>query len=251
MCHRHTPSSKRNLSTKVFAKSAVTCFLPLTKDFNTFYPGPANLVGLFSGSSRPRPAPLLLAPVPACLPSDGHQLAPSCASQPRAAPACACPFLSACSFLPARPCLLRPCLLRHLPAPAPAACACCRSRACPRLFAVRWSPACPFLRPSVPVSPSLRRLVAVTHVITPSASPQATRPAIRFCSSRATIFRPLRFPSLSLTPLPHLPQLALSCLSLQPLPHLRLSAPVHPFCASPPCPPRAVRTRPLSTHASF
>ena len=126
MCHRHTPSSKRNLSTKVFAKSAVTCFLPLTKDFNTFYPGPANLVGLFSGSSRPRPAPLLLAPVPACLPSDGHQLAPSCASQPRAAPACACPFLSACSFLPARPCLLRPCLLRHLPAPAPACSGTCR-----------------------------------------------------------------------------------------------------------------------------
>ena len=110
MCHRHTPSLKRNLSTKIFAKSATACFLLLTKDFNTFYPGPANLVGLFSGSSRPRPAPLLLAPVPACLPSDGHQFAPSCASPPRAAPACACPFLSAYSFLPTRPCLLR-----HLP----------------------------------------------------------------------------------------------------------------------------------------
>ena len=151
-----------------------------------------------------------------------------------------CPFLR--QSAPRRSCLrlsLSVCLLfpsyPSLPAPAPAACACCRSRACPRLFAVRWSPACPFLRQSVPVSPSLRRLVAVTHVITPSASPQATRPAIRFCSSRATIFRPLRFPSLSLAPLPHLPQLAHSCLSLQPLPHLRLSA---PFCASPPCQPR-------------
>ena len=162
-----------------------------------------------------RPAPLLLAPVPFCL--------------------------LALSFLPVPS-------YPSLPAPAPAACACCRSRACPRLFAVRWSPVCPFLRQSAPVSPSLRRLVAVTHVITPSASRQATRPAIRFCSSRATIFRPLRFPSLSLAPLPHLPQLALSCLSLQPLPHLRLSAPVRPVR---PVPPRAVRTRPLSTHASF
>ena len=31
MCHRHTPSSKRNLSSKIFAKSAATYFLPLTK----------------------------------------------------------------------------------------------------------------------------------------------------------------------------------------------------------------------------
>ena len=31
MCHRHTPSSKRNLSTKVFAKSATTCLLTITK----------------------------------------------------------------------------------------------------------------------------------------------------------------------------------------------------------------------------
>ena len=30
MCHRHTPSSKRNLSSKIFAKSAATYFLPLT-----------------------------------------------------------------------------------------------------------------------------------------------------------------------------------------------------------------------------
>ena len=88
MCHRHTPSLKRNLSTKTFAKSAATCFLPLTKDFNTFYPGPANLVGLFFGSSRPRPAPLLLAPVPACLPSDGHQLALSCARRSLSVPLC-------------------------------------------------------------------------------------------------------------------------------------------------------------------
>ena len=135
MCHRHTPSLKRNLSTKTFAKSAATCFLPLTKDFNTFYPGPANLVGLFSGSSRPRPAPLLLtprlfavrwspacpflrqsaprrsclrlslsvcllfpscpslpaaapAPVPACLPFDGHQLALSCARRSLSVPLC-------------------------------------------------------------------------------------------------------------------------------------------------------------------
>ena len=172
MCHRHTPSSKRKLSTKVFAKSAATCFCRLLK------------------TSTP--------------------------------------------FIRGRLILGRP-LFWFV-------------QTSPRLFAVRWSPVCPFLRPSVPVSPSLRRLVAVTHVITPSASPQATRPAIRFCSSRATIFRPLRFPSLSLAPLPHLPQLALSCLSLQPLPHLRLSAPVRPVR---PVPPRAVRTRPLSTHASF
>ncbi len=30
MCHRHTPSSKRNLSSKIFAESAATYFLPLT-----------------------------------------------------------------------------------------------------------------------------------------------------------------------------------------------------------------------------
>ena len=95
MCHRHTPSLKRNLSTKIFAKSAAACFLLLTKDFNTFYPGPANLVGLFSGSSRPRPA-------------------------------CACQFPPASCRL----CLLFP-SYPSLPAPAPAACACaplvCRS----------------------------------------------------------------------------------------------------------------------------
>ena len=31
MCHRHTPSSKRNLSSKIFAESAATYFLPLTR----------------------------------------------------------------------------------------------------------------------------------------------------------------------------------------------------------------------------
>ena len=30
MCHRHTPSSKRNLSSKIFAESAATYFSPLT-----------------------------------------------------------------------------------------------------------------------------------------------------------------------------------------------------------------------------
>lgn len=189
--------------------------------------------GRLSTCFPPTPSLACSALHPACLPSDGHQFAPSCARRSRPAPRRSCLrlFLSVCLLFPSYP---------SLPAPAPAACACCRLCACPRLFAVRWSPACPFLRQSVPVSPSSRRLVAVTHVITPSASPQATRPAIRFCSSRATIFRPLRFPSLSLAPLPHLPQLAHSCLSLQPLPHLRLSAPVRP-----------VRPGPLSTHADF
>ena len=31
MCHRHTPFSKRHLSSKIFAKSAATCFRPRTK----------------------------------------------------------------------------------------------------------------------------------------------------------------------------------------------------------------------------
>ena len=31
MCHRHTPSSKRPLSSKIVAKSAATCFRPRTK----------------------------------------------------------------------------------------------------------------------------------------------------------------------------------------------------------------------------
>ena len=31
MCHRHTPSSKRNLSSKIFAKGDATYFLPLAK----------------------------------------------------------------------------------------------------------------------------------------------------------------------------------------------------------------------------
>ena len=114
-----------------------------------------------SGPPRPpRAAPAACACCPACLPSDGHPLAPSCARQSppvHAAPACACPFLSACSFLPSYP---------SLPAPAPAACACCRSRAYPRLFAVRWSPACAFLRqsaPSAPAGPAVRTRPLSTH----------------------------------------------------------------------------------------
>ena len=31
MCHRHTPSSKRHLSSKIVAKSAAICFRPRTK----------------------------------------------------------------------------------------------------------------------------------------------------------------------------------------------------------------------------
>ena len=38
MCHRHTPSSKRNLSSKIFAKSTATYFLPLTKRRGTARP---------------------------------------------------------------------------------------------------------------------------------------------------------------------------------------------------------------------
>ena len=225
MCHRHTHSSKRNLSSKIFAKSAATCFLPLTKDFNTFYPGPANT---WSASFLVRPdlVPLVCRPMVTSLPLP----APVRPVQPRAAPACACPFLSACSFLPTRPCLLRhlPLVPAAAPAPVPA---CLPSDGHQlALSCARRSLSVPLCDGSLPL---------------PTSSRQATRPAIRFCSSRATIFRPLRFPSLSLAPLPHLPQLALSCLSLQPLPHLRLSAPVRPV------PPRAVRTRPLSAHASF
>ena len=37
MCHRHTPSSKRNLSSKIFAESAATYFLPLTKWFRLLF----------------------------------------------------------------------------------------------------------------------------------------------------------------------------------------------------------------------
>ena len=37
MCHRHTPSSKRNQSSKIFAESAATYFLPLTKWFRLLF----------------------------------------------------------------------------------------------------------------------------------------------------------------------------------------------------------------------
>ena len=154
-----------------------------------------------------RPAPLLLAPVPFCLLALSFLPVPACSGTCRL---CLLP-LPRLSPLVCRP------MVTSLPFPAPVG-------PCQSLFATA--------RCRYPRHHAKR--------ITPS-----TRPAIRFCSSRATIFRPLRFPSLSLAPLPHLPQLALSCLSLQPLPHLRLSAPVRPV------PPRAVRTRPLSTHASF
>ena len=160
-----------------------------------------------------RPAPLLLAPVPFCLLALSFLPVPSYPSLPAPAPA-TCAFLR--QSAPRRSCLRPACLPSDGHPLAPS----CASR----------SLSVPLCDGSLPL---------------PTSSRQATRPAIRFCSSRATIFRPLRFPSLSLAPLPHLPQLALSCLSLQPLPHLRLSAPVRPV------PPRAVRTRPLSTHASF
>ena len=92
---------------------------------------------------------------------------------------------------------------------------------------------------------SLRRLVAIARATTPSASPQAimsapapstmspqaARPLVCFCSSRATIFRHLRLPSLSLAALPRLSPLAISCLPLQPLPHLCL--PACPFLSAP------------------
>ena len=149
MCHRHTPSSKRNLSTKVFAKSAATCFCRLLKTSTPFIRGWLIL-------SRPlfwfvQTSPRLFA----------VRWSPACPFLRQSAPRRSCLrlSLSVCLLFPSYP---------SLPAPAPAACVCCRSRTCPRLFAVRWSPVCPFLRPSVPVSPSLRRLVAVTHVITPS-----------------------------------------------------------------------------------
>ena len=37
MCHRHTPSSKRNLSSKIFAESATIYFFPLTKWFRLLF----------------------------------------------------------------------------------------------------------------------------------------------------------------------------------------------------------------------
>ena len=37
MCHRHTPSSKRNLSSKIFAESAAIYFFPLTKWFRLLF----------------------------------------------------------------------------------------------------------------------------------------------------------------------------------------------------------------------
>ena len=98
--------------------------------------------------------------------------------------------------------------------------------------------------------PSLRRLLSVARIVTPSTLPHAAMSAIRFCSSRATIFRPLRFPSLSLAVLP----------SLSTLPHLSTLAPscVRPFQPSPllpapaspaPCAPGPfLRTRASENH---
>ena len=75
--------------------------------------------------------------------------------------------------------------------------------------------------------PSLRRLLSVARIVTPSTLPHAAMSAIRFCSSRATIFRPLRFPSLSLAALPRLSTLAPSCVR-PPLPAHASSAPCAP-----------------------
>ena len=162
-----------------------------------------------------RPAPLLLAPVPFCLLALSFLPVPACSGTCRL---CLLP-LPRLSPLVCRP------MVTSLPLPAPVG-------PCQSLFATA--------RCRYPRHHAKR--------ITPSASPQATRPAIRFCSSRATIFRPLRFPSLSLAPLPHLPQLALSCLSLQPLPHLRLSAPVRPVRPGPCAPGPFLRTRASENH---
>ena len=170
-----------------------------------------------------RPAPLLLAPVPFCL--------------------------LALSFLPVPS-------YPSLPAPAPAACACCRSRACPRLFAVRWSPACPFLRQSVPVSPSLRRLVAVTHVITPSASRQAHRPkppgppsvSVRLAppSSVLSGFRRLVSPRSRTCPSLHFP--ACPCSRFRTCAFLRQSALSAPSRPGPCAPGPFLRTRASENH---
>ena len=46
MCHRHTPYPKRHLSSKIFAKSAVIYFLPLTKWFRLMFS--ASLILLFT-----------------------------------------------------------------------------------------------------------------------------------------------------------------------------------------------------------
>ena len=52
MCHRYTPSSKRNLSSKIFAKSAATYFLPLTKTGISF----AKIRGFRVTDYSPRPS---------------------------------------------------------------------------------------------------------------------------------------------------------------------------------------------------
>ena len=95
---------------------------------------------------------------------------------------------------------------------------------------------------------SLRRLVAIARATTPSASPQAimsapapstmspqaARPLVCFCSSRATIFRHLRLPSLSLAALPHQSPSAPSCV------HPPLPAPSSPSSPSVPSAPLAL-----------
>ena len=96
-------------------------------------------------------------------------------------------------------------------------------------------------------------LLSVARIVTPSTSPQAAMSAIRFCSSRATIFRPLRFPSLSLAALPSLSTLAPSCVCpCQPMPHVRPCRPFQPPSApvSPaPCAPGPfLRTRASENH---
>ena len=94
---------------------------------------------------------------------------------------------------------------------------------------------------------SLRRLVAIARATTPSASPQAimsapapstmspqaARHLVCFCSSRATIFRHLRLPSLSLAALPHQSPSAPSCV------HPPLPAPSSPSSPSVPSVPSA------------
>ena len=135
MCHRHTPSSKRKLSTKVFAKSAATCFCRLLKTSTPFIRGRLILgrplfwfvrtssrlfavrwspVCPFLRQSAPSsPAPLLLAPVPFCLLALSFLPVPACSGTcrlcllplPRLSPLVCRPMVTSLPFpAPVGPC---------------------------------------------------------------------------------------------------------------------------------------------------
>ncbi len=183
-----------------------------------------------------RPAPLLLAPVPFCLLALSFLPVPSYPSLPAPAPACSGTCRLCLLPLPRlSPLVCRP-MVTSLPLPAPVG-------PCQSLFATA--------RCRYPRHHAKR--------ITPSASRQAHRPkppgppsvSVRLAppSSVLSGFRRLVSPRSRTCPSLHFP--ACPCSRSRTCAFLRqsaLSAPVRPVR---PVPPRAVRTRPLSTHASF